>query len=120
MADYLPKFAPGDAVTFTASAAVVGGRAVEVSGDRTVAPGTAASTKAIGIAARDAAINERVVVYLFTGAVHRAPAAAAVVAGAHVESAAAGKVQTRTTGTDIGVALTAATDADDIIEFVKI
>ena len=30
MADYLPQFSPGDAVTFTASADVTGGRLVEI------------------------------------------------------------------------------------------
>lgn len=120
MADYIPKFAPGDAVTFTASADVIGGRVVEVSGNRTVAPGTAASTKAVGVAARDAKANEQVLVYLPNGAIQRVAAAAAITAGAHVESAAAGKVQTRTTGTDLGLALTAATAADQVIEFVRI
>lgn len=120
MADYLPRFEPGRAVTFTASADVVGGRVVEVSGNRTVAPAGAASTKAIGVAARDAKANEQVLVHLFTGQVHRVAAAAAVVAGAHVEAAAGGKVQTKTTGTDLGTALTAATAADQVIEFVRI
>jgi hypothetical protein len=34
MADYLPKFKPGQAVTFTASADVTGGRLVAVTGNR--------------------------------------------------------------------------------------
>ena len=43
MADYLPLFKPGQTVTFTASAEVLGGQAVEVTGDRSVGPAAALS-----------------------------------------------------------------------------
>lgn len=118
MADHLPKFNSGPAVTFTASAAITGGQVVEVTGDRTVGPGTAASTKAVGTAAHNAASGAKVVVHL-PGPVDTAVSAAAILAGAKVEAAAAGKIQTATTGYVLGIALTAATGADQTIEFVR-
>ena len=118
MADHLPKFKPGQAVTFSASAAITGGQVVEVSGNRTVAPAGAASAKAIGTAGHDAAGGGKVVVHL-AGPVDTAKAAAAVLAGAKVEAGAAGTVQTATTGLVLGIALTAAADAGDVIEFVR-
>lgn len=119
MADYIPKFpAGGQPVTFTASAAITGGQVVEVSGNRTVAPAAAASAKAVGTAGHDAASGDQVVVHL-PGPVDKAPAAAAIVAGAKVEAAAAGKIQTATTGQVLGIALTAATAADQTVEYVR-
>lgn len=118
MADHLPKFKTGPSVTFTAGAAITGGQVVEVSGDRTVIVGTAASTKAIGTAAHDAASGAEVVVHL-SGPVDTATSAAAIAAGAEVESAAVGKIQTATTGKVLGIALTAAGDADVVVEFVR-
>lgn len=118
MSDHLLKFTPGQSVTFTASATITGGQVVEVSGDRTVAPGTAASTKAIGTAAHDAASGESLVVHI-AGAVDTATSAAAITAGAEVEAAASGKLQTATTGRVLGVALTAAGGADVVVEFVR-
>ena len=117
MADHLPKFT-GGAVTFTTSAIVTGGQVVEVTGDRTVGPATAASAKAIGTAAHDAASGAKVVVHL-SGPVDTAVSAAAILAGAKVEAAAAGKIQTATTGYVLGIALTAATGGDQTVEFVR-
>ena len=117
MADHLPKFT-GGAVTFTTSAIVTGGQVVEVTGDRTVGPAAAASAKAIGTAAHDAASGAKVVVHL-PGPVDTAVSAAAILAGAKVEAAAAGKIQTATTGYVLGIALTAATGADQTVEFVR-
>lgn len=127
MADYIPKFHPGQAVTFTASADVVGGRLVEVTGDRSVGPAGAKSAKVAGVAARDAVAGEHVLVHV--GGVQTLPATAAVVAGASVAAAAAGAVVTAvgdsaagdplifTAGDPVvGLALTAAADAGDIIE----
>ena len=117
MADHLPKFT-GGAVTFTASAAITGGQVVEVTGDRTVGPSTAASAKAVGTAAHDAASGAKVVVHL-PGPVDTAVSAAAILAGAKVEAAAAGKIQTATTGYVLGIALTAAGAGDVVVEFVR-
>ncbi len=38
MPDYLRKYAPGDRVTYAASAAITGGQLVTISGNGTVAP----------------------------------------------------------------------------------
>ena len=120
MADHLPMFKPGQDVTFTATTAITGGQVVEVTGDRKVGvPAAAASTKTIGTAGQDAAINDLLAVHL-AGPVDTMTSAAAIAAGADVENAAAGKVQTRTTGRSLGVALNAATAADQTVQVVRI
>lgn len=118
MADYLPKFKPGQAVTLTVGAtAVVGGRLVEVSGDSLVIPAGADSAKVAGVAGFDAATGESVTVFTRGGGVHRLVASAAIAAGAQVISAAAGKVATVGAGSNpVGVALTEATTTDDVID----
>lgn len=113
MADYLPKHKPGQAVTYTASAAVTGGRLVEVTGNRTVGPAGADSAKVVGVAGFDAAAGETVTVY--RGGVQRLTAAAAITAGATVTAAAAGKATTGGTN-KIGIALEAAAAADAVID----
>lgn len=110
MADYLPLFNPGTAVTFTASADVVGGRLVEITGDRTVAHAAAGSAKVAGVAAFNAAEGELVTVY--SGGVQRPVASGAITAGDSVEAAADGMVVTATTGTKIGLALAGAADGE--------
>ena len=118
MADHLLKFKPGQAVTFTASGAITGGQVVEVTGNRTVGVASAASAKAIGTAGHDAASGDQVVVHL-AGPVDTMTAAAAIVAGANVEAAAAGKAQTATTGRVLGIALSAATAADQSVQVLR-
>ena len=119
MADHLPKFKPGQAVTFTAGGTIAGGQVVEVgAADRTVVVAGAASLKAIGTAGHDANVGDKLVVHL-AGPVDTAVSAAAILAGAKVEAGAAGTVQTATTGLVLGIALTAAADAGDVIEFVR-
>lgn len=114
MADYLPLHMPGKAVTVTASAAIVGGKAIKVSGDGTVATAAAAADLIIGVAGTDAAASGDKVVAFFRGTVHRLTAAGAITAGQAVEGAAAGAVATHTQGTNdvrvFGVALTTAAD----------
>lgn len=113
MADYIPKFIPGDAVTFTASAAVTGGRLVAASGERTVEPAGANSASVVGVAGRDAALGEQVTVYIGRP-VQRLIAAGAITAGDQVGSAAAGKVSA-SSGVVFGIALTsAAKDGDPV------
>ena len=109
MADYLPLFDPGAAVTYATSADVTGGRLVEITGDRTVAHAGADSTKVVGVAARDTKSGDSVTVY--SGGVQRPIAAGAVAAGDRVAAAADGKVATALTGT-IGIALAAAEDGE--------
>lgn len=89
MADVTPVFDPGDAITMTASAAVVGGQLVTLTGDRRVGPCGAGGT-AIGVALRDAAAEAETVVQ--RNGVHRLTAAAAIAAGDRLIPAAAGQV----------------------------
>ena len=120
MADHLPMFKPGQAITFTATTAIVGGQVVEVTGDRSVGvPAAAASTMSIGTAGQDAAINDQLVVHV-SGPVDTMTSAAAISAGAEVENATAGKIQTRTTGRSLGIALNAATAADQTVQVARI
>ena len=118
MADHLLKFKPGQSVTFDATADIVGGNVVEVSGDRKVAPASAASAKAIGTAGHDVKSGGKVVVHL-AGPIDTMVAAAAIIVGAEVEAAAAGKIQTRTTGRNLGIALTGASAADAIVQVLR-
>lgn len=114
MADYLPLYLPGKAVTVTASAAIVGGKAIKVSGDGTVSTAAAAADLIIGVAGTDAAASGDKIVGFLRGTVHRLTAAGAITAGQVVEAAAAGAVATHTQGTNdvrvFGVALTTAAD----------
>lgn len=119
MADHLLKFKPGQSVTFTATTAITGGQIVEVTGDRTVGvPASAASAKAIGTAAHDAAIGDQLVVHI-AGPVDTFTSAAAIAAGANVEAATAGKAQTATTGRVLGLTLSAATAANQTIQVLR-
>ena len=93
MAQHTHLFTPGQAVTFTAEAAVTAGQLVAVTGDREVSPATAAGASAwIGSAATDAAIGEDVLVLL--GGVQKLVAASDVAAGDLVACADDGEVAT--------------------------
>lgn len=118
MSGYVPKFQPGAVVTFTAEGPITAGQVVEVgAAGRSVKVAGAASVKAIGRAAFDAIAGDKVSVHLCK-AVHTAKTAAAVAVGAKVEAGAAGTVQTATTGTVLGTALTAGA-AGATIEYVQ-
>lgn len=120
MADHLPKFKPGQAVTFVADGAIAGGQVVEVGAtDRSAKVAGAASTKAIGTAGFTVESGDQVTVHL-AGPVDTAAAAAAIALGAKVEAGAAGTVQTATTGHVLGIALTAAAAEGDVIEFARV
>lgn len=111
MAEYVPLFKPGQAVTRRTSAAVTGGQLVAVSGNGTVAPAGATSAAWLGVAATDAASGADVTIH--RGGVQRIAAAGAVTAGDMLASAAGGKVATAATpgaGQQVGVALTTAAD----------
>jgi predicted RecA/RadA family phage recombinase len=98
MGDHLPTFAPGRSVTYTASAAVTGGRLVRPTGDRLVAHATDAGLCA-GVASRDAAIGEGLTVQ--RGGVHELTATATAIAhSTRVVAAADGKVRAYVDGTD--------------------
>lgn len=111
MSDYTPVYTPGQTVGFTASAAVVGGTLVEVTSSGSVGPAGAASVKALGIAAFDAAAGSRVTVHIGK-VVHEVIGATAIVAGDPLQAAANGQV-TQYVGTNgaaafIGYALLSA------------
>lgn len=112
MADYLPRFKPGTAVTFTASADVIGGRAAEVTGDRTAAHADAASTKYIGIFGHSAKAGQKVTVHL-PGQVQHAVASGAIAAGVAVQTAANGLIAAGSTA-KIGLSISAAADGGDV------
>lgn len=122
MADYLPLFKPGDAITGLASAAITGGRLVYVSGDGTLANTGAAANIPVGTAGFDAASGDRFT-FFSRGTVHRLVAASTVTAGDTVEAAASGQVATHTIGTNdariFGVALTTAT-AGNLVEVMEV
>ncbi|OYO16629.1 DUF2190 domain-containing protein [Enemella dayhoffiae] len=106
MGDYLPRFKPGEAVSFNATTALTGGQLVELTGPRSVGVAAAASTKVVGVAAFDCKVGDRVLVH--SGGVQRPVASAAIAAGDQVQAAANGQAATGTTA-PIGLALTAAT-----------
>jgi len=121
MADYLPKFKPGQAVTFNASADVTGGRLVVVTGNRTVGPAGADSAAVVGVAGFDAKSGERVTVFTRAGGVHPLVANGAIAAGIKVSSAAAGKIQTvGDTTNPVGLALETAAADNDVIDVLFI
>lgn len=112
MAEYLPVFKPGQAITLKASATITAGQLVEVTGVGTVGPAGADSVKWVGVAAIDAATNDNVTIY--AGGVQEIVASGTVTAGEAVEAAAAGEVATAastTFATYVGIALSTATDA---------
>lgn len=117
MADYRPKFKPGQAITRAATATIVGGQLVTVAGAVAVAD----STTWLGVASKNVSSGETFGVY--RGGVQYLTASAAISAGAPVKCAAAGKVVTYVDGTDaqlrlVGIALDAATADGDIIAVV--
>lgn len=92
MAEYLPVNTPGQALVFTASAAITGGQLLAISGNDSVAPAGAAAVNWIGVAAFDAAVGDRVTVY--AGGVQELAASGAITAGSLVSAAASGAVTT--------------------------
>ncbi|TFD41745.1 DUF2190 family protein [Cryobacterium sp. TMT2-10] len=121
MADYLPKFTPGKAVTFAAAVAVVGGRLVAVVGNRTVGPAGADAATVVGVAGFDALAAENVTVYTRPTGVQQLVASGAIAAGAKVISAIDGKVATQAAGVNpIGIALEAAAADLDVIDVLFI
>lgn len=107
----LPKFDPGAAITYTASAAIVGGQLVVPTGDRRVGPAGAGALNCVGVALGDAAAEAEVVVQ--REGVFELTANGAIAAGANVRCAAAGEVETigaNDLDQKVGVALEAIAD----------
>lgn len=100
-----------------ASAKVMKGQVVEISGDMTVAPTSAASKKVIGVAMFDAAAGEEVAVE--TEGLFKMLASAAITAGDIVESAADGAVATVSTTAVKAIGIAINTAAKDEAVFVK-
>lgn len=116
MAEYLPIFKPGQAITLKASADITGGQVVEVTGAGTVGPAGANSTKVVGVAGFDAAINDYVTVY--AGGVQNCTSAGVITAGDLVAAAASGNVATNAApaaGVQIGIALSTTTGASQAV-----
>lgn len=112
---HIHKFSPGANVTFSASADITAGRVLEVTGSREVAHAGAASAKVIGAAATDAKDGDDVLV--LRGGVQTLVASAAIPAGSRIITAAAGKVAAAGAGvTGFGIAITAATAADQPVD----
>lgn len=95
--------------TYTTSAAVTGGKMVEITGNRRVAHAAAASAKVVGVAKETASAAEDKIAVASDG-VWRLTAAGAIAAGDRVECAAAGAVRTLAAGRPVGVALEAIAD----------
>lgn len=121
MSEYTPVFTNGTAPwTLQTSAAVIGGRLVESTGNGTVAHAGAASTKVIGVTANDAASGAKVQVWPLAGLTHRVLGTGAINAGDNLAAGAAGVVATIGAGTFgqlVGVADRAAADAT-VVRFV--
>lgn len=101
-----------------ASSNVMKGQVVEISGDMTVAPTSAASKKVIGVAMFDAKAGEEIAVE--TEGLFKMKASAAITAGSQIESAADGAVATAgsTVTKIIGIAInTAVKDSDVFVKF---
>lgn len=119
MAQYLPMFRPGDTVTFNVTADVTGGQPVEVgASDWSVAPAAAGSVKYVGVAGHDAKIGDKVTVEVGKP-IHELIASAVIARGAKVEAAGSGKVRTATTGTEVGLALSAAAANDSRVAVMQ-
>jgi hypothetical protein len=113
MAEHTPHYGEGrPVVTYTTTAAVTAGQVVENTGNMTVGPAAAASTKVVGVAAHDAASGALVSVY--SSGVHDLTAQGAIAAGVLVKvGTVAGSVATIGAGTfdqAIGRALEAIAD----------
>lgn len=104
MSDYIPMYEPAHRLSLPVSAAVTGGQVLVISGNRTVAPSSAASGAWIGIAAHDQATVGGLVTILRPG-VHDLAASGSIAAGARVCAAAAGAVADFASGTDFSQVL---------------
>lgn len=100
-----------------ASADVLKGQVVEISGDMTVAPTSAASKKVLGVAMFDAKSGDPVAVEC--EGLFKMKASAAITAGAQVESAAGGAVATAGTTVTKVIGLALGDAAKDEYVYVK-
>ena len=120
MGAYEPKYLYSDVATGTASATIVGGQTLVVSGSGTLGPAGATSAAFVGVAAFDAASGDRVS-YFPRGKIHVTTAAGAITAAARVDTGSvAGTVSSGVSSlTNIGIALTTAADTA-LVEWMEI
>ena len=111
MADYLPRFNPGEAITLTAGEDITGGRLVSVSGDLTVVTSAADATHVVGVAGFDTTEGDGVTIY--RDGVQRLTLAGTVAAGDEVFAADGGAVGAAGT-VSVGVALQGGAEGDVI------
>lgn len=116
MAEYIPLYAPGEAITLPASATVTGGQLLIISGSNTVAPSSAATHSWIGVAGFDGLTGDQITIYC--EGVQKMTASGSITAGANVEAAAAGAVASHTNGTNdqniVGLALNTVTNGQTV------
>lgn len=101
VADYTPVFGNGvNPYTVTASATIVGGQIVLITGSGTVGPGTALAVTFVGVAAHDAASGAVLTVWPTSGVVHESTNgnAGTITAGNPIVPGATGNVDTATVG----------------------
>jgi hypothetical protein len=116
MADYTPIINDDDlAYTAQASATIVGGQVLVVTGAGTVGPAGVAALAIAGVASRDAVSGDYLTV--FRNGIQSLVASGSVAAGDALTSGAAGTAVTNATpaaGTHIGTAITAATNGNRV------
>ena len=96
----------GTEVTKTASANILGGQAVQINSNGTVAPATASTQKIIGVALYDIpAGSEGAIRVAGVARCANADASGAITAGAAVTAGTLGGVVAATTGAILGIAL---------------
>lgn len=109
MGDYIPVFKPGQDVTMTAGAAIVGGELVYVSAANAVQKTSASTAAWLGVATTDAASGAKV--GITSGGVQELIASAAIAVGDVLVPAANGRVAPIGAGTNyahvVGIALAA-------------
>ncbi|WP_456478131.1 DUF2190 family protein [Geoglobus ahangari] len=114
------EYVEGRFIKATAGAAITAGQLVELTGDETVSPASAGSTKVLGVAMKDAAAGELVTV--ITEGVVRVTAAGAITAGTKVQAAAGGQVDAWSAAAAgdsakiVGLAITSAAAAGDKVK----
>lgn len=117
---YTPKHEPGRTRTMTAATDVIGGRLVEITGDRAVSHATPGSTKVCGIAAFDATQGFPVTVHTLWSGVHKVLAATPVTAGDRLTAATDGKVAPATATDHAYFLAETSADTDALVEATMI
>lgn len=121
MADYTPVYGKPQAVTLTASGAIVGGNVLKFSDVNTVSAADANCATYAGVAAHDAASGAPITVYMGAGVIHETPAAAITTAltPLYAGSATAGELGVSNTGYNvaIGVAIRTTTTTHGVVRW---